>query len=641
MFWLIVFTCLIAALGYHALKTYTNFDKRISIQQLIDNPKYDLKTIVLPALQGKVFYYLINILEFRPITQLLLPTLIHNAGFSIVSKYFYAKQPTYQPIPPRTSEELLQDAKYSETKPNILEEQEEEVNRIVKEYEEVTVSLKKQQNNIFTSIVDLHRLYKEKKKTPLQVAEQLIKNIKDSDQINNNSKRSRRLRAFIKFNENLILEAAKKSTERFEKNEAISVFDGVPIGVKDELDVAGFTTTKGMLENPYNKHIITLEEECNVTRRLRQLGAIIVGKTNQNEIGISPRGFNVGFGSARNPYNLECETGGSSSGSAASVASGLVPLAIGTDGGGSIRVPSSLCGAFGLKPTQNRLSASQTTNPICYTVGVAGPICTSAIDLTISYAVAAGRRDNDKHSFSQPRDLRLSEIKLGDKSYYSLSGMKIGIYEEYFNHVSDPRISKMCMDFIKNVFCSTYNAEVDNIVIPLLEISRVSHLITIASEMRSAMGEYGYYEFENRSKLSPETRMSLLTQVYTTSEEYLCAQKVKTYMMDELEKLFKNVNVIATPTCACVAQKYCEGVEEGDFGESNYTVVSDLMRYVYISNFCGNPAVTIPIGYIDGMPVGLQLMSKWYDEVTLLKFALLADLHLQKEKPQLYYGISQ
>jgi len=228
---------------------------------------------------------------------------------------------------------------------------------------------------------------------------------------------------------------------------------------------------------------ITYEGESNMVKRLRALGAIFIGKVNQNEIGICPRGLNIHFGSTRNPYNPNFDTGGSSSGSGASVASGFSPISLGADGGGSIRIPSAFCGLYGLKPTMLRLSADQTTTPIAYTIGVAGPLCANAIDMTLAFAALVGRRDNDPFSHFQPRNLHLDEIKLSDPNYFSLNGKKIGIYSEYFEDVSDKRISAMCMKFIKDVFCEHYGAELrQDVVIPLLEAGRISHLASIAGK---------------------------------------------------------------------------------------------------------------------------------------------------------------
>ena len=266
----------------------------------------------------------------------------------------------------------------------------------------------------------------------------------------------------------------------------------------------------------------------------------------------------------------------------------------------------------------------------------------SAIDLTLSFAAVAGRRSNDLKSLTQPRDLRLNEIRLMDPDYYNLNERKIGIHNDYFNDVKDNRIPKLCRDFIENVFCKIYNAQMDDsIVIPLLEPSRVSHLVTIAGEMRNGMKDYGYYEYDKRSKLCPETRMSLLSQKYASSSDYITAQRVRSHQMDEFAKLFEKVDVIALPTVGCVAPEFDESqVKKGGLGVSDYDVLSSIMKFIFTSNFCGFPSVSIPIGFIDNKPVGLQLMAKWWDEVTLLKFCLLAEKYTEKKKPQKFIDIT-
>nr|CAG4712705.1 unnamed protein product [Naegleria fowleri] len=626
----------VAFLGYHAYDTFVG-RKRTNIKDLLQNRKYEIRSVEAPKLTGALFWFFVTLMEYSPLGDLVVPFIMKSSNFSLLDELSVYNAPKLYPIPERNEQEQLKDWKHAQDHDgmSIQEIQKKEIERILNEYYDQCSDEQSSSPSVWKSLTRFHRLYKEKKTTPLKVAQNILDAIKKGDSLNPP------LCAVIKYDADLLLKQAKESTERYEAGKEISVFDGVPVTIKDELDLAGFTSSKGMKVTEYSDHVITLEEENNICKSLRALGAIFVGKANQNEIGICPRGMNLNFGSARNPFNMKCDTGGSSSGGGACVASGLVPLSIGTDGGGSVRVPASFCGLYGLKPTHFRVSNHQHSAPVAFSTCVAGPLTSSAIDLTLSFAAIAGRRENDAFSWSQPRDLRLSEIRLADKNFYSLEGQKIGIDNAYFNDVKDQRIVKLCSDFIENVFCKVYGAKVDDsIFTPLLEPSRVSHLVCIASEMRNGMKDYGYFEYSKRSLLCPETRMSLLSQKYISSSQLITAQRIRSHQMEEFEKIFQNVNVYATPTIAGVTPEFVnEQVMKGGYGVSDYDVLSQIMKFIFISNFCGFPSITIPIGFIDGKPVGLQLMSKHWDEVTLLKYALLAEKYTEKKNPEMLFEI--
>jgi len=177
----------------------------------------------------------------------------------------------------------------------------------------------------------------------------------------------------------------------------LSVVDGVPVAVKDEFKQIGHRTCGG---TSFLGSCVE-SEDATAVARLRAAGALLVGKTVMNEIGIQTTGWNGHFGQVRNPFDLSRDTGGSSSGSAASVAAGLTPLALGADGGGSIRIPATQCGVVGFKPTYGRVSEHGAL-PLCPSVGHAGPIASSVEDAAIMYAIIAGPDVNDANSQVQP-----------------------------------------------------------------------------------------------------------------------------------------------------------------------------------------------------------------------------------------------
>jgi Asp-tRNA(Asn)/Glu-tRNA(Gln) amidotransferase A subunit family amidase len=231
-----------------------------------------------------------------------------------------------------------------------------------KEFERLSTFYSKD-DSVFVSVSQYAKAYRDKKTTPLEVAKRIIQSVKES-----NEKHS--FRSIIKLNETILLEEAKASTQRFEDGKPLSIFDGIPISVKDEADLKDYPTKLGTNLKFFSDNIA--KEDAHSLRDFRKYGAMFIGKCNMAEIGISTRSLNTHpyYQIAKNPYNLKHEVGGSSSGSGSSVGSGLCPISVGADGGGSIRIPASFCGVFGLKPTSQRVPTKQDTRSVCFSIGV-------------------------------------------------------------------------------------------------------------------------------------------------------------------------------------------------------------------------------------------------------------------------------
>lgn len=243
----------------------------------------------------------------------------------------------------------------------------------------------------YRTIDDYARMYRNGETDPVQTAQTLIRMIEAS-----NSGETP-LNAVIKFNSDDILSQAEESLKRYERGNPLGILDGVPIAVKDEIDQKGYTTGVGTSFLGGQ----TAESDAEIVARLRKSGALLFGKTNMHEIGIGVTGLNPHFGVVRNPHNHRNYTGGSSSGSAAAVAAGLCPGAVGADGGGSIRIPAALCGVTGLKPTYARISEHGAA-PLCWSIAHVGPIGATVRDTAIMYAVMAGKDEKMPVSMIQP-----------------------------------------------------------------------------------------------------------------------------------------------------------------------------------------------------------------------------------------------
>ncbi|KAI8929678.1 gatA1 protein [Entophlyctis helioformis] len=481
----------------------------------------------------------------------------------------------------------------------------------------------------FVSAMDLHEAYKARTTTPVQVAEHVVSAIEfDAAQ-------DKPVGAMYVWLKDEIMAQARASTDRYAQGKQLGPLDGVPVAVKDEADAVPYATGGGttFLKTPATA-------DADSVARLRSAGAIIIGKTRMHELGVDVTNCNPGCGTSRNPYNVDHFTGGSSGGSAAAVAAGLCPIAIGADGGGSIRIPAAYTGVFGLKPTAGRIS-SRGSLPLAVSVGVVGPIGATAHDLALSYALIAGPnpddvtaknnpatvvKDFDKASCTSDTNTHLACTSLTAciQQIESLAGIRIGVYWPYFED-ADPVIVAACKAALDKLV--ERGATLVEIAIPDLSLYRICHVSTILSEVDAYASS-----LPKSSKLGAGTRLMLLTATALTPSDYIKAQQIRTRGMDLMRRLYKDVDVIVTPTTAILPPKIVDGALT--HGYSNYSEASKAMQYIFFGNFLGLPAVTVPVGYAEpsSLPIGMQFMGKWWDENLLLRLANATEHVLSKER---------
>ena len=427
------------------------------------------------------------------------------------------------------------------------------------------------------------------------------------------------LRAFIAVNRDDVLAQARASTGRWRRGAPLGAFDGVPIAVKDELDLAGYPTTVGTKFLGQR----AARDDCTVAARLRAAGALLVGKANMHEIGINVTGLNPHHGTTRNPYNDAYHTGGSSSGPATAVASGLVPVAIGADGGGSIRIPAALCGLVGLKPTFGRVSEHGAA-PICWSLAHIGPLSASAADCASTYALIAGDDPLDSNSLGH------SPPETDDATPGSLAGVRLGVYWEWFRHAS-PDVVARCTALLDGLVA--HGATLHEVEVPHLDAMRVAHVVSIVSEMSAAMlPHYGAH----RSDFSLDARANLVIAGTSTAAEYANAQRVRTQAIAGFTHALQDLDAIITPATAQTAPRIDPAFMP--LGGSDLGTSTELMRFAFASNFTGHPAITFPAGYdATGLPVGLQAIGRPWGERTLLRIAAFAETLVERRAPQRWY----
>ncbi len=464
------------------------------------------------------------------------------------------------------------------------------------------------------TIARIAQAYKEERSDPVKVIERYL------DALAQDEAASQPLRSMVAVQKDNVRAQAKESAERLRQGKARSVLEGVPIAVKDEVHQAPYPTTVGtrFLGREAQR------EDATLVARLRAAGAVLIGKANMNEIGINPNGGNMNHGFVRNPCALDHDPGGSSSGSAAVVAAGLCPASIGADGGGSIRIPAALCGVVGLKATYGRIS-ERGVFELCWSVGHVGPIGLTTADVALVYGAIAGADPHDQPSRHQP------DVQLEGWDSEGVKGLKIGVYTPWFEH-AQPEVVQACQRSLKQLEAA--GAEVHQIEIDALDTMRVAHAITILTEMLTAMEEHR----EHIRELSPTTRVNLAFARMLSARDYVHAQKARGKAAADFARVFEQVDVIATPATAMTAPKI--PVTASHDGWSDLSSVTEVMRYVFPGNLVGLPAISFPVGYDSaGLPIGMQLMGRMFEEHTLLRAAHVGEQAAERRPPQVLYKL--
>nr|WP_244239147.1 amidase [Corallococcus carmarthensis] len=429
-----------------------------------------------------------------------------------------------------------------------------------------------------------------------------------------------RLGLFIARKPEEVLRAAEASAERLRAGAPLSVLDGVPVVIKDELDLAGFPTTLGTTFRTE-----PARTDSTVAARLKAAGAVILGKANMHEIGINPIGLNPHHGATRNPWNRGHITGGSSSGSGAVVAAGLCPASIGADGGGSIRIPAALCGVVGLKATWGRIPETGVP-PLCWNVAHVGPLGLTVDDVAAVYAIVSGADGHDVASRQQPPH-HLSGYEDG-----ALKGIRLGICTPYFDD-ADPDVVARCREAVRAL--TDAGATVVELPAPDLNTILWTHSCIILSEMAEAM----LPQVKARASVfGLDSRTNLALGRHFRATDLIHALRHRHRLTRELLALMADVDVIVTPTTASTAPAIPEAALPA--GESNLPVVDALMRFIRLANLTGCPALSVPAGFDRaGLPVGVHLMGRPYEEHLLLRLGRVVERASERRTPTLHVNV--
>jgi Asp-tRNA(Asn)/Glu-tRNA(Gln) amidotransferase A subunit family amidase len=555
---------------------------------------YDLQSVQMPYLAGSKLKLFLSALD-SPARGALLGSLLKQAGVTWLRQQQFDEWPTFEPSAP-VREPARQAYTLAPTQwPEQPAHQPDGWN--------------------FPTTFDFARAYRQGVTDPVAVAERVLAAITSSDQADPP------LRAFIELNKEDVMRQARASAERLRKGEPLSLLDGVPVAIKDELDMTPYPTHMGtsfLGQNP-------VQQDAIAVARMRAAGAVLIGKTNMHEIGIGVTGYNPHFGTPRNPYNLAHYTGGSSSGSAAAVAAGLCPIALGADGGGSVRLPAAFCGVMGVKPTYGRVPESGSF-ALDFTVAHVGALAATTSDLVLAYAAIAGPDPADRLSAQQPLPA------LAGWTNTDLSDLTLGVFRPWFNHATPEMVqaNEQMLEHFQQL-----GAKIKEIAIPDLEAARIAHVITITTEMNQALERF--YDAHHK-EMGPDVRISLALSRAFNARDFVQAQRVRTRLMAHFQRAFEQVDAIITPAAGLTAPPIPEAALA--YGDSDLTTLTEIMRYAPFANMTGHPAMTFPVGYAaHGLPAAMQVMGRHWDETTLFRLALAAEKRLERRKPQLFFDL--
>ncbi|MGQ9722863.1 MAG: amidase [Candidatus Jordarchaeum sp.] len=451
----------------------------------------------------------------------------------------------------------------------------------------------KKEEIIWMSAVELAKNIKSGKLSPVEVVDAFYNRIK---------KINPELNAFVTLTE----ESARKEAEAAEKavksGKKLGPLHGVPIAVKDNIDVKGVRLTYG--SKMWEKHVA--KEDMIHVARLREAGVIILGKTNLPEYGLIPVTDNPLFGPTKNPWDRTKTPGGSSGGSAVAVATGMCPIALGNDGGGSIRVPSSLCGVFGLKPHLGRIPRWPSL-PGWETMAVEGPITRTVADAALMMDLMAGPDDRDYLS------LPASGVSYFENLEKDAKNKKFAYSPDLGYAAVDPEVVDITRKAALSLADLGYKVEEVKLDFPNMETDLVNQVV---SETVAANAEV----LEEWKKVAYPVYLDFLWLAdHIKGTDYVKTQYRRKDLWDAVRKVYEKYDFLLTPATAIPAFNLEIGMGPTEI-DGKPVASTSWIAFTYPFNFTGQPASSVPCGFTKSkLPVGLQIVGNRFDELGVLQ----------------------
>jgi aspartyl-tRNA(Asn)/glutamyl-tRNA(Gln) amidotransferase subunit A len=461
------------------------------------------------------------------------------------------------------------------------------------------------------TITQAHELLRQRKISSLELTQAVLERIREVDG---------QIGAYLTVTEGVALEQARQADERLRRGERVTPLTGIPFGVKDSIVTEGIRTTCGsrILEHyvpPY---------QATAVRRLLEAGAVLLGKHNLDEFSMGSSTENSAFFPTRNPWDLKRVPGGSSGGSAAAVAAGECFFALGGDTGGSIRLPAAFCNVVGLKPTYGRVSRYGLI-ALASSFDTIGPLTRTVEDAALVLQVIAGQDAHDATSLAQPVPDYAAQLQRPVK------GLRLGLPREYFVPGMEAGVEAALQEAIRQF--ERLGMEIREVSLPHTPYALAVYYLILFAEASANLARFDGVRFgsaakqaqtipklylETRGKgFGAEVKRRIMLGAYTLSAGYydayyLKAQRVRTLLRQDFERAFEVCDVLLTPVSPGVAFR---------LGEKTADPLAMYLSDVYLvaTNPAGIPALALPCGFSEGLPVGMQLIARHGEEALLFQ----------------------
>jgi aspartyl-tRNA(Asn)/glutamyl-tRNA(Gln) amidotransferase subunit A len=450
---------------------------------------------------------------------------------------------------------------------------------------------------VWKPIAELARLIAAREASPVEIVQAHLDRVEALDG---------KIRAFITVCREEALAAAKAAEGAVMSGLPLGALHGVPVGLKDLFATKGVRTTGG-------SKILSgwiPDADATVVARLKEAGAIVLGKLNLHEFAYGPEGVNAHFGDAWNPWDARTHriAGGSSSGSGVAVAAGLCPGALGSDTGGSVRIPAALCGITGIKPTYGRVSRAGVL-ALAWSMDHVGPMTRSAADAALLLGPMAGY---------DPRDSTTSVLPVPDYRAAltgEIRGLRVGLLRAFFLESADPVVREAVEQAAKVL--EGLGARIEEVA-----LETAAHAVGAAFAIVGAEA-LAYHEEWMKTRpddYGTDVRDRLRQGVFVSATEYLKAQRARQLIRNEVDARLAGLDVLVAPTTPIVATPV--GQSEVEVEGARYEVRPSLIRFTRVFNLSGHPVCAVPCGFTaTGLPIGMQMVGRPFDEATVLRVA--------------------
>ena len=456
------------------------------------------------------------------------------------------------------------------------------------------------------TVTDLSNLIRTKAISPVEVVDTFLERIHTVQP---------RINAFITVLDEQARHAARQAEKEIMEGHYRGPLHGIPFAAKDLFFTAGVKTTCG-------SRILAEfvpSEDATVISRLNDAGAILLGKTNMHEFAYGVTNLNEHYGNVRNPWNVERVSGGSSGGSAAALAALCAPLCLGTDTGGSIRIPSALCGTVGLKPTFGRVS-KHSVYPLAWSLDHPGPMTRSVADSAIALTVMAGHDPKDPCSLKAPVPDYVASLT--DPA----QDLRVGVPDTFYFEDIEAEVKTCVEKAIGDL--RTLVAEVREVHIPHLKEAAEATLMILRSEAVCCLEEV--YP-DRRDEIGVGVRARLDSAAGNLATDYIKAQQIRHEVKRRFMEVLNQVDVLVTPGVSITAPSIEDETVRLD--GKNVPVTAALTYCTRIFNLVGLPSMSVPVGFSGaGLPIGIQIAGRPLDEATVLRVAHAYQSHIDQPK---------